>query len=146
MHGPNVARENSPEYINDAINAGFDVEVDVWFHDGTWWLGHDAPQYVTSIEYLLLNKSKLWIHAKSHTTLTQLLKYKNDLHIFSHDTDPVVLTSRAIPWAYPGHTIDHATICVMPERVPNAYKEDQLKSCAGICSDYIYPLRICLES
>jgi len=37
--------ENKPEYIDDTIQLGFDVEIDVWYIDGKWWLGHDGPQY-----------------------------------------------------------------------------------------------------
>ncbi len=48
--GPNPERENSPEYIEEALNAGYDVEVDVWYDCATekFWLGHDEPQYDVS--------------------------------------------------------------------------------------------------
>ena len=52
--------ENSPDYINAAISNGYDVEVDVWFQDDEFYLGHDFPQYKTSVEYLRNNK--LWCH------------------------------------------------------------------------------------
>ena len=38
-------RENSPEYIQEALAAGYDVEVDVWFEEGKLFLGHAKPQY-----------------------------------------------------------------------------------------------------
>ena len=31
IDGPNPERENSPEYIEEALKAGYDVEVDVWY-------------------------------------------------------------------------------------------------------------------
>ena len=38
--------ENSPDYIQKAIDKGFHVEVDVWsFEDDGYWLGHYEPQY-----------------------------------------------------------------------------------------------------
>ena len=45
LDGLNPDRENSPDYIDEAIKLGFDVEVDVRTKDGQLWLGHDEPQY-----------------------------------------------------------------------------------------------------
>ena len=45
--GPNPLRENSLEYIDDAIKLGYDVEIDVrhieW--EQQLYLGHDECQY-----------------------------------------------------------------------------------------------------
>lgn len=135
LNGSLPEKENHPEYIQTALDIGFDVEIDVWYIIGQWYLGHDSPQYRIDFEFLL--HPKLWLHAKDLVTLGELLKYSNRLHIFSHSVDPVVLTSRAIPWVYPGYPINKSTICVMPEKVGHIYSIDQLKQCAGICSDYI---------
>ena len=45
LEGPNPERENHPDYIYEAIQAGYDVEIDIWFVDGKFKLGHDEPQY-----------------------------------------------------------------------------------------------------
>ena len=45
INGPNKTEENSPEHILNAINNGYDVEIDVWFIDDKWYLGHDNPTY-----------------------------------------------------------------------------------------------------
>ena len=45
--------ENKPEYINDALRLGYDVEVDVWFVNGKFMLGHDEPQYETDYKFLM---------------------------------------------------------------------------------------------
>ena len=45
INGPEVNRENSIDYINSAIDKGYDVEVDVWFKKGEFYLGHDEPMY-----------------------------------------------------------------------------------------------------
>ena len=34
LEGPNPERENHPDYIYEAIQAGYDVEIDIWFVDG----------------------------------------------------------------------------------------------------------------
>ena len=38
INGPNKTEENSPEHILNAINNGYDVEIDVWFIDDKWYL------------------------------------------------------------------------------------------------------------
>lgn len=135
LYGPNPSRENHPDYIQEALHQGYDVEIDVWYKNGTWWLGHDEPQYPTTLSFL--QTPRLWIHAKSLEALTELCTYKDTLHFFSHDGDPVVLTSQAIPWVFPGKPLNHRCVAVMPERAKESYKESQLKECYGICSDYI---------
>jgi hypothetical protein len=45
ISGPNPERENHPDYILEALQAGYEVEIDVWFVDGKFKLGHDGPQY-----------------------------------------------------------------------------------------------------
>ena len=52
INGKNTHLENSEEYIEKAIREGFDCEIDVWFINGVYWLGHDEPQYKTSKEFL----------------------------------------------------------------------------------------------
>jgi hypothetical protein len=47
--GPIPSLENEPSYLSDAINEGFDVEIDLWFVNNQLYLGHDNPQY--KIEY-----------------------------------------------------------------------------------------------
>lgn len=137
IFGPDPTRENSPSYIKDAIARGFDVEVDVWWKQGQYYLGHDEPTYQVPLSFFEENKSKLWCHAKSVYTLSRLLMEVPDVHVFSHDVDHVVLTSKVIPWVYPGQPIDSLSICVMPERTKDAYTFQQLKDCKGICSDYV---------
>ncbi len=136
LFGPNPDKENHPDYITMTLSQGFHVEIDVWFLDNKWFLGHDEPQYEIDIEFL--KNPKLWVHAKNHHALSELVAHhKKDIHFFSHDQDPVILTSNAIPWAYPGENIDNQTICVMPERVYGKYTQNELYNCLGICSDYI---------
>ena len=34
LEGPNPERENHPDYIYGALQAGYDVEIDVWWVEG----------------------------------------------------------------------------------------------------------------
>lgn len=139
--GKNVALENSPEYILDALSLGFDVEVDVWYHEGALYLGHDGPQHhigLTPATLDFLSDRRVWCHAKSIETLHVLLELKT-VHCFFHKDDDVTLTSRGYVWTCPGRELGVRSICVMPELVCN--KDTSLLRCAGICSDTIEEYR-----
>ena len=126
--GPNPKEENSPKYITKALDNGFDVEVDVWYIDKRWWLGHDEPQYEVGFDFI--KTTGLWLHCKHYAALEDLLH--SNLHFFYHTNEDYVLTSRHIVWAYPGKEGGFNTICVMPE-LGNTSTE----GFAGVCSDYI---------
>lgn len=127
--GSQPQRENNPEYVKQALNLGYDAEVDVWYLNKQWWLGHDQPQYKTSLGFL---KTKgLWCHAKNVQALAKLLT--SGIHCFWHKNDERVLTSKGFIWTYPGQELGENSIAVMPETVTNW----QLNKCAGICSDQL---------
>mgnify|MGYP001494110728 CR=1 FL=1 len=121
-------KENSPDYVNQALKNGYDVEVDVRFKDGKFFLGHDFNQFEINKEYLL-NK-KIWCHAKTYEALIALDRIK--AHYFWHQEDDYTITSKGYIWTYPGKKLLSKSICVLPERA-NYKKID----CEGICSDFI---------
>ena len=127
--GPNPERENSIEYITEALDKGYSVEIDIWLVDGNIYLGHDEPEYETTLDFL--KNERLWCHCKNIDALWFLLK--NDIHCFFHQEDDVTLTSKGYMWVYPGKKLVRDSVCVMPEL---GYVGN-LKTCYGICSDYI---------
>jgi hypothetical protein len=133
IRGPNPDRENAPDYIDAAIAAGFDVEIDVWSLGENLWLGHDGPQYEIEPTFLYERAHVLWCHAKNLEALVFLIK--NGFNAFSHDKDDYVLTSKGFIWALVGSPITPDTICVMPERA--SYSDDDLRKCKGICTDKV---------
>lgn len=141
LFGPCPEKENQPPYIIEAIEKGFDVELDVWRINNLLYLGHDEPQYPIDVDFLLQYQLKLWIHCKNLDALTYLLKNYPSLHLFSHEIDPVILTSKGVPWVFPGAPLNSDCICVMPE------KFDFNMNCPiiGICSDYIIAYRKLLK-
>lgn len=137
LNGPSD-QENKPEYIEAALNQGFDVEIDVWHVDGSYWLGHDKPQYITSLEFL--KQPRLWIHCKNISAYGMLKKESNYIHCFCINKDPFTITTRGHLWLGPGtlRWYDN-TICVMPEDldwIQNGPLE--VSFFAGVCSDNIY--------
>lgn len=132
VDGPNPERENMPAYIDEALKQGFDVEVDVWVVNEKIYLGHDRPTTPVSLQFLHDRSDKLWCHAKNLEALSLLLH--NHLHVFFHNTDAYVLTSKGIIWAYPGQSVNGHTICVLPEKGTN--KTEEIINALGICTDF----------
>jgi len=65
IEGPNPKWENHPDYIQEALDAGYDVEIDLWRKGyGPMRLGHDEPQY--DLPYKLAWKPGMWLHCKKH--------------------------------------------------------------------------------
>jgi len=145
INGKNPERENSPDYILEAIEKGYDVEIDVWWNNGKWFLGHDSPTYQINFYELVYDNKKLWLHAKNHEALREIVKYFNYLNIywlkfFWHQTDDFTLTSNGYIWTYPGKELTIHSICVLPETAN--YSNEDLKICYGICSDNIEKYKI----
>lgn len=132
LNGKIPELENSPNYILNALQLGFDVEVDVWFHNNQFYLGHDCPQYPIDITFL--QNENIWCHAKNLQALESLLE--NECHVFFHYNDSYTLTSKQYIWSFPGHPLSLSCIIVLPELI-SYYTEQELTSCSGICSDFI---------
>jgi glycerophosphoryl diester phosphodiesterase len=136
---PNL--ENTPQYIEEAIKKGFDVEIDVW-KNNYLYLGHDYPQYRIDIEFLKKHQDKLWCHAKNIEALEFLLKY--NFHAFWHQNDSYTLTSKKYIWAFPKFMANG--ILVMPEnKFDTKFILENKHNIKGICSDKIKYYREFLE-
>ena len=135
LEGPNKELENHPDQIEKALSEGFEVEIDLQVQNGLPFLGHDSPQYVTTVSFL--SQGKLWIHAKTMEAAhfcTRFLGYRN---WFFHQNDDCVVINKKLLWTYPRKDIplfDHS-IAVLPEL---NYTDDEIKAfkCFGICTDY----------
>ena len=82
IDGPNQQLENTPQYIENAILKGFNVEIDLRYEDGKLRLGHDNGMTNVSLEWLLSLSDKLWIHCKNLNCLKYL--YNTELNYFWH--------------------------------------------------------------
>ena len=135
INGKIEEAENNPDYIQDTIRLGYDVEIDVWYIDGEWWLGHDGPQYKTDLEWIEERSQNLWVHCKNIEAVEYFYENENDckeINWFWHEEDTLTLTSYGYIWAYPGKQPIKKSIAVMPE-----IHNDNISYCIGICSDYI---------
>lgn len=131
LTGPKKEKENTPEYIDEAIKAGYDVEIDLWSVEGVLLLGHDEPQYRITQHWLNERINKLWVHCKNIEAMEWMNTVGSFIY-FWHQEDTMTLTSFSHIWAYPGKQPIKNSIAVMPE-----IHNDNLDHCMGICSDYV---------
>lgn len=128
--------ENLPEYVDKALNLGYDVEVDLWIDNDGFYLGHDEPTYPIDLKWLTDRYLSLWIHCKNLRTVEGLRDLQNnmltDLNYFFHQNDDCTITSRGHIWVYPGKQPVTNSIAVLPE-----WHDDDISKAYGICSDYI---------
>lgn len=127
INGRDLLAENHQWYIEKALEAGYDCEIDVWKTEDGLFLGHDEPVVKTNIDFLL--NENLWVHAKNIEALHDLVEA--GAHCFFHDRDDATLTSRGFLWTYPGRKLTSMSICVMPEWG----RFDSVA--AGVCSDFV---------
>lgn len=139
LNGPNIETENTRNQILQCIDLGYSVEVDIWFENDSYFLGHDEPKEKISKNFLDHYANYIWCHAKSSEALFNLIK--DNLHCFWHEEDRYTLTSKGVIWAYPNSILNKNSVCVLPEKQSINLPEQIF----GICSDYIDFYRTTLE-
>ena len=122
-------QENMPEYIEECLSQGYDAEIDVWFTEKGYFLGHDEPLYPVSEDFL--ETSGLWCHAKNKNALENMLKNSN-IHCFWHESDNYTLTSKGKVWIFPNTNPVEGGYLVLVDRE----KPPQLPL-GGVCSDFV---------
>lgn len=120
--------ENRPDYVSEALLAGYNAEIDVWYINNVLYLGHDEPQYEIGYEFLL--KRGLWIHCKNIYAMELL--GGTGINAFIHEKG-IVITPSGHLWTEPGCQLTKKSIAVMPE---TATRWD-ISNASGICTDYV---------
>lgn len=128
-NGPSV-HENQLWYIEQALDKGFDAEIDVWMIGGKVWSGHNSAQYLINEDFLYQNINHLWIHCKNFDALDYFAKQGNSFNYFWHQDDDFTMTSQNFIWTYPGKQVGDWSVIVDLEGKAEY-------NCYGICSDYL---------
>jgi hypothetical protein len=129
LEGKNVEVENTPKQIDLVLSKGIQVEIDIRWSVGKWYVGHDYGSHIVSDQYLLDRKEMLWCHAKNIAALERMLGI--GLHCFWHQDDYYTLTSKGIVWAYPNYYADKGVL-VMPDK---DFLDSITNPIYGICVD-----------
>lgn len=139
LYGPDEKNENSPAQILRAIDAGFDVEIDVRIVGDTVMLGHDYPQYDCPEKFLISIIEKSWFHCKDIQSMVYLSSKFPGIKYFWHQEDDFTLTSNGYIWTFPGKEITKKSILVLPETQNKDLVLNSLsKMPYGICTDWPY--------
>ena len=144
FEGPNKELENRPEQIKSALTKGYDVEIDLWWHNNNWMLGHDEPQYIVSEQFI--GHQRLWIHCKNLDALYKLSICPIRYVYFWHQKDDFTLTSNNILWTYPGQHLTNNSIAVMPESTPDYWDYCRNLDIIGVCTDYVERFKFAVEN
>jgi hypothetical protein len=130
--GPNPARENAPDYIDEARDKGFDVEVDLRKVGDQFFLGHDYPQYPVSWSWINDRRSSLLIHLKDFEAAKAVT---GDWRTFCHSNDPYTRTSDGLLWLHDISLVpdDNTIVPLMTRELIRAYKHRDIYA---ICSDW----------
>ena len=135
LEGRLSEHENDPNYIDNAINQGYMVEVDLWCFDGNLKLGHDEKFHHVPSEWLFYRNTSILNHCKNPAAFDYCLK--NNLHAFWHTEEDYVQTTLGYTVGYPGkEPVGNKFILGVPERV---YALDDIKHriTFGVMSDYV---------
>ena len=128
--GVNKDQENYPALIDSLLQKNIDCEIDVWYVDDKFYLGHDFPQYEVNKRFIL--KKGLWCHAKNLEALAKMKSMYN-VHFFWHEDDDFTLTSKNIIWTYPDKKTTESSVIV---DISKDWR-DKKYNCFGVCVDWI---------
>ena len=90
LFGPDPKIENSNDAILKCLSLGLDIEVDLWFKNQRFYLGHDEPKYELDHNFFL--SEKIWFHLKNLEALEEIQKI-NVSNFFWHQNDKCTITS-----------------------------------------------------
>lgn len=134
--GPNPHLENKPSYIDEAISSGYFAEIDLWFRENYLFLGHDSPDYLIDLSWLIKRSTHLYIHAKDLLTVMFLKNLNFKLNFFFHQNDECTITSKGEIWIHPESKPFKGSIFVMPELSSVSLEEIKESECFAICTDF----------
>jgi hypothetical protein len=143
--GPILEKENSPDYIDNAIKNNLIVEVDISYLKNKFFLGHDHTDYLINEKWILQRKNNILFHCKNLKSCVNLHKLDKNIFMFCHSSDPYVIMSNGGIWVH-DINLELNEDCYIPlisQKDIDAYNK---RTVAGICTDYVYYARDILES
>lgn len=142
LNGPIPERENSPDYIQEAIDAGFMVEVDVKIIDGEAFLGHGDKSYHVDLLWLRWHAKNLLLHLKNREAVWLISNYPTTkFHYFCNEKDEFSITSHGyiLCWSKHPNRCGWGKHCMLP--LITAEDISEYSDCAldsgAIISDHI---------
>ena len=126
--------ENNPEQIQNAIDNGYEVKVNLWLKDNKLYTGNNEAEHLFSLEFLETNHSKLWLQCHD----IELIKRFSEIdplglkiNYFWIDNGNVVRTSKGV-WIVRENEPFDGCVYLNPE-----INELDYSKCLGLISDRI---------
>lgn len=145
IHGPFEQKENTVEAIQQCLDLGYDVEIDVISVNGlVLKIGHDSIVDELVLSDFPHHLHRFWFHAKRIEALSSLLDLKQNhgfkYDVFFHDQDFCTTTANHFIWMYPNPNITrymgNRYISVLPEQFQLWEHSFMPNFCYGICTDF----------
>lgn len=135
LTGPDVGRENEPNYVAAALALGYHVEVDARLTKDGFFLGHDEPQH--KVDRFFFQDARVWTHCKNVEAFLDLSPLAN-VNCFFQEEDDITLTSRGFQWVHwkcNQYGPRSVVVRLGADFVPGAVRPH------GVCSDFVasYP-------
>ena len=153
LTGRFVPDENKPSKIEELNGKGIACEIDVWYKDSQWWLGHDAPENQITFDWLMNSLPLRLLHCKNYQALDILHRECGRLgynvNYFYHTNEDYALTSQGQIIVHPDQTCLPDSIEMMPEMSKH---RDMKHRTNVVCSDSrsnlrsLKPCAVCLDS
>lgn len=135
--GFDPAGENRITYLSQALDKGYDVEVDVRLMDGLIWLGHDKPLEVVGPQFF--RSSRVWTHAKDPATFAYLSRFP-DVQCFYQDKDLISMTTNGYLWCNSLHPISDSKAIIFQGRMQQpetGLVMENIPNVFGVYSDWV---------
>lgn len=136
INGIVLDKENRPSYLDCAIQSGYEVETDIRYINGEYWLGHDTADYKINESWILNRIEQIWFHCKDLNSAIQLKKLDRNIKYFCHTQDPYVLTSTYHFWVH-DLSLNLDKNCIIPLLDENSIVNFSNKIVYAICTDYV---------
>ena len=134
-------KENHPLYIDNAINMGFDVEIDVFYFENNFYLGHDKPDYIIEEKYFHDRSDVLYVHCKNIEAF--ILCRERGFKCFYHNSEKhVAVCNTNLIWTHDIIETTNQSIIPMLAKddinfIINHIPKSKIEKAYGICTDEI---------
>jgi hypothetical protein len=130
------SRENTKDYIDEAIQSGYEVEIDIWRINSDLFLGHDNAEKPVKLEWLAERKNSLWIHTKNREAFEFFTFINESYKFFWHTIEPYIFTSNGLIWAHDYNQIEKENLCIVPLLSLEQVMSEDVRDWHAICTDY----------
>lgn len=135
----NAHRENTPDYIKEAIYKGFDCVVDVFVSEGVLYsVRSQQHMYILGDDFIAKHRRRLWLRCEDYETVNHILINYPGVKCFINSVSQV--TSNGAIWTY-HYNLESTDLSKTIMSMPEWNKWKTTDNALGVSSDYIQYIR-----